>query len=99
MSTANGLGIVKDDFDQYNAMKIAILNGGINHIETGHSHRKQRSERVIGALLRTLIEKYGFKREEFFISSKQGFISHDSVDNIPKDLIVEELQQQHNIPS
>jgi len=35
----------------YNALKLSILDGGINRIETSHMHRKQRAERVVGAVL------------------------------------------------
>lgn len=81
--SAGGEDYTKDDFYQYNAFKLALLDCGINHIETNHMHRNQRSERVIGAVLQTLIEKYGFKREEFFITTKQGFIALDSIEEVP----------------
>ena len=68
-----------------------MLSGKINHIETNYSSRYQRAERVAGAAIMTLIEKYGIEREELFISTKQGFMSHDSVDKIPAKLIKEEL--------
>jgi aryl-alcohol dehydrogenase-like predicted oxidoreductase len=53
-STLGGFDTVYDDFNQYNALKLAVLDGGVNHIETSHMHRKQRSERVVGAVLQTL---------------------------------------------
>jgi diketogulonate reductase-like aldo/keto reductase len=76
---------------QYNSYKLALLDGGINHVETNHMHRNQRSERVIGAVLQTLIEKYGYKREEFFITTKQGFIALDSIDEVPPELVIAEM--------
>jgi len=62
------------DFWQYNAIKLAVLNGSVNHIESSSSARRQRGERVAGAALTTLIEKYGFTRDQLFISTKQGFL-------------------------
>ena len=46
---------------------------------------------MAGAVIRTLNEKYGIKREELFLSSRQGFIWHDAVDDVPPELIIEEL--------
>jgi aryl-alcohol dehydrogenase-like predicted oxidoreductase len=40
-----------DDFYQYNALKLALMSGRVNHIETGNSYRRQRSDRVVGAVL------------------------------------------------
>jgi hypothetical protein len=37
--TAMGLDSTKDDFYQYNAVKLALLSGAINHIDTNHFHR------------------------------------------------------------
>ena len=37
--TAVGFDSTKDDFYQYNVVKLALLSGGINHIETNHFHR------------------------------------------------------------
>lgn len=72
-----------------------MLEGGINHLETSTNHRKLRGERVVGAALHTLIEKYGYKREQFFITSRQGFIGDDSVEGIPPELVVQELIAKH----
>lgn len=58
------------DFDQYNSLKASVMSGGVNHIDTGHTFRKGKSERTVGVAVRTLIEKYGFSRDELFINSK-----------------------------
>lgn len=70
--TGNGVFTHKVDFLQYNAMKVALMSGGINCIDTASTFRKQKSEMTIGVLLRTLTEKYGYSRDEFFITTKHG---------------------------
>lgn len=90
-NTSHGSSDPEDDLLQYNALKYAVLSGGVNHIDTGHQYRRHRSEFVVGLALRTLIEKFGLKREEVFITSKQGFVGFNSIDNITEALTVEEL--------
>ena len=68
--TASGGPWPREDFKQYNALKYAILSGGMNHIDTGHSFRQHRAELTIGKLLPTLFEKYGLERDEIFVNSK-----------------------------
>jgi aryl-alcohol dehydrogenase-like predicted oxidoreductase len=48
------------------------MSGAINHIDTGHTFRRHKSERVVGEVMRTLIHKYGFSRDEVFINTKLG---------------------------
>ena len=91
MGTQGNGNTKKEDLNQYVAMKWALMTGGVNHIDTSNLFRENRSELVVGAVLRTLIERYGFAREEFFINSKFGCISNDSYDRIPHELQVEEL--------
>ena len=49
--SASGPGTPSEDFKQYNALKYAILSGGLNHIDTGHAFRQHRAELTIGKLL------------------------------------------------
>jgi aryl-alcohol dehydrogenase-like predicted oxidoreductase len=56
---------------------------GSNVIDSAINYRLQRSERSIGAALKTLREK-GIKREEIVVTSKGGFIPFDS--SPPKDV-------------
>jgi diketogulonate reductase-like aldo/keto reductase len=38
--TLRGNSTKEEDFLMYNAMKISLMSGGINHIDTGHAYRK-----------------------------------------------------------
>ena len=67
--TKGGLMLPKGDFRQYNCMKHAILSG-VNQIDTSLAYRCHRSEHVVGAVLQTLIKKYGMNRAEIYITSK-----------------------------
>ena len=89
--TAAGPGAPSEDYRQYNSLKYAILSGGMNHIDTGHSFRQHRAELTIGKLLTTLFEKYGVEREELFINSKQGAVGMNAYEEAPAQLIAREL--------
>jgi len=56
---------------------------GCNVFDTAINYRCQRSERALGAALKTLIEQDQFKREEFIVATKAGFIPFDQ--DVPKD--------------
>lgn len=79
------------DFLQYVGLKHALMSGGINHIDTASHFRDQSSERVVGKVLRTLNEKYGFNRDQFFISSKQGYTQFDEEEQCPRDVEIQEV--------
>jgi len=82
---------IQGDFVQYVSMKQALLSGGVNHVDTGAHFRYQQSERVVGAVLHTLQEKYGRPRSQFFITSKQGFTAFDEGERCPRDIEVQEV--------
>ena len=65
------------DEESYRAGEQCILNG-VQVIDTAINYRAQRSERVIGNLLKDLIGKNQIARDEIFISTKGGFIPFDS---------------------
>ncbi|MGH9488692.1 MAG: aldo/keto reductase [Terriglobales bacterium] len=65
----------------YEAALEAALLGGINLVDTAINYRNQRSERVIGRVLK----KLGVAREEVFICSKAGFLSEGM--DLPQGLI------------
>ena len=73
-------------------------------IDTAINYRCQKSERIIGAALRSLcdealaeydekVEKSGFKltRDMFFISTKSGYVSDDADKGLPSSTLIEEL--------
>ena len=74
------------DFLQYISLKHALMSGGLNHIDTASHFRNQKSERVVGQVIRTLSEKYGYDRDQIFISSKQGFTSTDDTEDCPREV-------------
>lgn len=48
-----------------------------------------KSERVVGSALKFLIEQKNFQRNEFFISSKGGFLHEDADLQIEKEKSIE----------
>src|SRR5947209_7848633 len=50
---------------------------GTNVLDTAANYRHQRSERVIGEVLRQMITVGGVRRDEIFVASKGGFLSFD----------------------
>jgi hypothetical protein len=41
---------------------------------------------MVGLALRTLVHKFGLSRDEVFITSKQGFVGWNSIDEITERL-------------
>jgi diketogulonate reductase-like aldo/keto reductase len=81
----------EDDFDQYVAAKHLIRSGALNVIDTAINYRCQKSERVIGAAIRYLLnpdlqaldsdggaEKFKITRDMLFIASKSGYVPEDA---------------------
>ena len=58
------------DLKLYTTIKYAVLSGGINQIDTGHSFRDHRSEYIAGLAIRTLVNKFNVGRNEIFVCSK-----------------------------
>ena len=79
------------DYYMYNGIKTSVLSGGVNVIDTAINYRYQKSERVIGSVLNSLVNKYGYSRDEFFIASKGGFVPDDSEQGVPGRIIIEDL--------
>ena len=78
--------------NQYLILKEVIRRGAINYIDTGVRDRGGISERIIGLVLRTLINKYNISRDEVFISTKQGIIHSDEYVDAPPSLMIEEFK-------
>ena len=81
----------KTDYLMYNGIKSGVLSGGVNVIDTAINYRYQKSERTVGAVLNSLINKYGYTRDEFFVCSKGGFVPDDADQGIPGRIIVDDL--------
>ncbi len=71
----------------FNAIVDSVLTGGINVIDTAINYRYMRSERVVGAAIKYLIENHGFSREELFVSSKIGYLPEDSDNGIGSQVL------------
>jgi aryl-alcohol dehydrogenase-like predicted oxidoreductase len=79
------LGQANSETDQnYEAAVIRAAQSGVNVIDSAANYRFQRSERTIGAALKTLVNDLGFQREEFVICTKGGYLPFDGAP--PRDV-------------
>ena len=62
----------------YNAVKAAVLSGGINVIDTAINYRYMLSEQVVGKVLLALNHKYSVPRESVWVCSKIGYVPEDA---------------------
>src|ERR1700687_3586082 len=53
------------------------VKSGINVIDTAINYRAQKAERSVGKAIAELVESGDVKRDEIFISSKNGYITND----------------------
>ncbi len=60
------------------AVKASVLSGAMNVIDTAINYRFQKAEKSVGRALRQLFDSGEFSRDEIFISSKNGYLSHDA---------------------
>ncbi len=58
------------------AVKTSVRSG-INVIDTAINYRAQKAERTVGRAVLELVESGDVKREEIFISTKNGYITND----------------------
>ena len=89
----------------YHGALLAAIRGGLNLVDTAVNYRAQRSERVIGAVLRELIEGGELSREQIVIASKGGFNPRDFDDpdrggsallaGVPKEEVVQGMHCLH----
>ena len=68
---------VEDDKKMYDAIIKCVKSGGVNVIDAAINYRYMKSERVIGAAVKKLLED-GYSREELFICTKGGYITKDA---------------------
>ncbi len=93
-----GIGTHRGDADEvtdtqyFDSLKTALA-GGINVIDTAINYRAMRAERVVGRAVRNYVE-HGGLRNSIFVTTKGGFVPHDSEDSRPATVWVrEELVQ------
>lgn len=55
----------------------ASIKSGINVIDTAINYRSQKAERATGQAISELVQSGDAKREEIFISTKNGYITND----------------------
>jgi len=85
-----------DDLKMFNGLIETIESGGVNVIDTAINYRYQKSERVVGAVLRYLLEK-GYSREELFICSKVGYISEDADRGVSGQMLTNTMIEEGKI--
>jgi aryl-alcohol dehydrogenase-like predicted oxidoreductase len=78
------LGEPSDAADQaYIAAIESGLRSGINVLDTAINYRHQRSERNIGAAIKSLLDSGELHRDEVMVCTKAGYLSFDG--NAPPD--------------
>ena len=79
------LGNATDATDQnYKHAVIQAAQSGVNVIDSAANYRFQRSERAIGAALKTLVNELGFMRDELVICTKGGYLPFNGAP--PRDI-------------
>src|SRR5439155_18001993 len=56
----------------------SVASGGINVIDTAINYRFQKAERSVGRAVGKLIEDGLVRREDVFISTKNGYLTSDA---------------------
>jgi len=86
------------DFKMYQAIKTAVLSGGINNIDTAPNYRYMKSERTVGKILNVLEHKYDIGRDQLFLASKGGYVPEDAVNLISQREMIEKLINEAQVP-
>ncbi|MCS7141877.1 MAG: aldo/keto reductase [Candidatus Nitrosocaldus sp.] len=60
------------------AVKRSIASGAMNVVDTAINYRFQKSERAVGRAMKELVEEGKCRRDEVFISTKNGYLTHDA---------------------
>ena len=78
-----GIGTYLGDADNVtdvlvkDAIKKSVLSG-VNVIDTAINYRSQKAERSVGKAISELVEEGKVKREELFVSTKNGYVTNDA---------------------
>lgn len=76
------------DLEIFNSFCDGALSGGINYFDTSINFRYEKSERVIGSVLKFLIRDEMFLRGEIMVGSKGGFLNEDAeIGTVKEDLV------------
>jgi len=106
MGTYLGQPDDKDDYDTYVALTYLIKTGSLNVIDTAINYRCQKSERIVGAALRSLLasdEHLGatsdvkLTRDMVFVATKTGYVPDDADAGIPGSTLIETLISENVI--
>jgi aryl-alcohol dehydrogenase-like predicted oxidoreductase len=68
----------KTDVLVESAVKRSFQSGAVNVVDSAINYRFQKAERSVGRALKSLVEEGWAKREEFFISTKSGYLAPDA---------------------
>lgn len=83
----------------YEAAIAVALESGVNVFDSAINYRGQKSERAIGRALARAIAAGSLEREEVFVSTKGGYLPHDSDDaRDPRRYILETFIQSGIAP-
>jgi len=61
----------------FEAVLSCVHSGGVNVLDTAINYRSMKSEKAFGAAIKQLLSE-GYSREEFFVSTKGGYLSDDA---------------------
>ena len=81
------------------------VTSGINVIDTAINYRAQKAERSVGRAIRELVESSFVKRDEIFVSTKNGYLTNDGDvkedfwQNIQNTLVKPEIIKSGDISS
>src|SRR5581483_5679857 len=67
----------EDDKSVENAVYQSVKSGAVNVIDTAINYRAMRSEKSIGRALLRLVHDGVIKRDQIFVSTKNGYITND----------------------
>jgi aryl-alcohol dehydrogenase-like predicted oxidoreductase len=82
-----------DDTAVENAVYQSIISGAINVIDTAINYRSMKSEKSIGRALLRLANDNKMKRDEVFVSTKNGYITNDA--DFPGVDVMEYMQKMY----
>lgn len=93
MGTYLGQPTQEDDLAVENAVYQSIKSGAINVIDTAINYRAMKSEKSIGKTLLRLMHEDVIKRDQVFISTKNGYITNDG--DFPNIDVMEYIQRMY----